>query len=491
MSKKYISLDRLSDFLNNLKQLFVTKESLDNLQESINEKTAPASTSLGTVMSGGNVVISDGIITVKDDSHNHIIDNIDGLQDILDTKSDNGHDHNDVYYTKSEIDIDIVDITESISDIVGGTTVVAEASHAISADNATMADSATKATQDGDNQVISETYETKGDATIKLNTAKAYTDEKIGDLVNGAPTTLDTIYEVAAAIEEHEDIIEALDSAIGTKANATDLVSHTGDSVIHTNSTEKGHWDTAYAHSQKKGAGTVSDSNPHGLTASDIGAALSDHNHADKMNVANPVGTGSLSINRKADTTIGTDSVAVGYDNEASGNYSYAEGIGTTASGAGSHAEGTGTIAEGMYSHAEGSSTVAKGYQTHSEGSGTIASGSDQHVQGRYNIEEAYQYAHIVGNGDSDLARSNSHTLDWGGNAWFAGDVYVKSTSGTNKDSGSKKLVTSDEVVQAMTTSEYEALDEKSDTTFYLLTDAEEEPQTSIIMKTWTAADMT
>lgn len=38
--------------------------------------------------------------------------------------------------------------------------------------------------------------------------------------------------------------------------------------------------------------------------------------------------------------------------------------------------------------------------------------------------------------------RSNAHTLDWSGNAWFAGDVYVGSTSGTNKDAGSKKLAT-------------------------------------------------
>jgi hypothetical protein len=38
--------------------------------------------------------------------------------------------------------------------------------------------------------------------------------------------------------------------------------------------------------------------------------------------------------------------------------------------------------------------------------------------------------------------RSNAHTLDWDGNAWFAGDVYVGSTSGSNKDEGSKKLAT-------------------------------------------------
>ena len=64
-------------------------------------------------------------------------------------------------------------------------------------------------------------------------------------------------------------------------------------------------------------------------------------------------------------------------------------------------------------------------------------------------------YLHIVGNGDyvydEELKthvekRSNAHTLDWGGNAWFAGDVYVGSTSGTNRDEGSKKLITEDEL---------------------------------------------
>ena len=34
-------------------------------------------------------------------------------------------------------------------------------------------------------------------------------------------------------------------------------------------------------------------------------------------------------------------------------------------------------------------------------------------------------YAHIIGNGTSEEDRSNAHTLDWDGNAWFAGEVYV------------------------------------------------------------------
>lgn len=180
-------------------------------------------------------------------------------------------------------------------------------------------------------------------------------------------------------------------------------------------------------------------------------SALHNHNENAYMTKVNPTGSGSLSVNRKADTTIGDYSVSIGYNTTASaycsyaegdsttaseldahaegrgttasGKHSHAQGIGTTASGTGSHAEGTSTVASGMYCHAEGASTTAKGFQTHAEGSGTIANGADQHVQGRYNIEdEYYKYAHIVGNGELD-ARSNAHTLDWDGNAWYAGDI--------------------------------------------------------------------
>ena len=84
---------------------------------------------------------------------------------------------------------------------------------------------------------------------------------------------------------------------------------------------------------------------------------------------------------------------------------------------------------------------------SHAEGRHTKACSSYQHVHGKYNIEDSSNtYAHIVGNGNSDDERSNAHTLDWSGNAWFAGDVYTGSTSGTNKDEGSKKLATEEYV---------------------------------------------
>ena len=46
-----------------------------------------------------------------------------------------------------------------------------------------------------------------------------YTDTKIGELVGSAPETLDTIYEIAAAIAENETVIEALNEAVGKKLN--------------------------------------------------------------------------------------------------------------------------------------------------------------------------------------------------------------------------------------------------------------------------------
>jgi hypothetical protein len=152
----------------------------------------------------------------------------------------------------------------------------------------------------------------------------------------------------------------------------------------------------------------------------------------------NPVFTGSISLGRKEGSTIGENSCAIGYDVEASGIASHAESEFTTASGSCSHAEGYNTIASADQSHAEGYNTVASGNGSHTEGEfttasgdcshaeggNTIASSNYQHVQGKYNIEDtANKYAHIVGNGSSRDNKSNAHTLDWNGNAWFAGRV--------------------------------------------------------------------
>ena len=131
-----------------------------------------------------------------------------------------------------------------------------------------------------------------------------------------------------------------------------------------------------------------------------------------------------------------------GKDNLALGESSHAEGYLTTASGSSSHAEGDGTTASGVNSHAEGFLTTASGAYSHAEGEGTIASSPHQHVQGYYNLEDkANKYAHIVGNGDGPF-RSNAHTLDWSGNAWYAGKVSIGTTSNVPTPTDVNDLVT-------------------------------------------------
>lgn len=61
---------------------------------------------------------------------------------------------------------------------------------------------------------------------ISYSVATEYTDSAINSLINGAPTTLDTLKEIADAMAENETVVEALDEAIGSKAAASDLTSH-------------------------------------------------------------------------------------------------------------------------------------------------------------------------------------------------------------------------------------------------------------------------
>ncbi len=164
--------------------------------------------------------------------------------------------------------------------------------------------------------------------------------------------------------------------------------------------------------------------------------AYVDNGLANKMNSSNPVGTGSFSLNRKADTTVGTDSFAEGYNNTASGNYSHAEGNGTTASNLCAHAEGTSSIASGNTSHAEGWST--------------IASDTCQHVQGKFNVEDTNgKYADIVGGGSS-TARANIETTSWQGVKWLKSDVRCGGNS--QDDANAISLATLNNNVNALGT---------------------------------------
>lgn len=74
--------------------------------------------------------------------------------------------------------------------------------------------------------------------------ATGYTDLKISQLINGAPETLDTLKEVADAIEENENVVDALDAAIGTKASQAEFDTHSGNSTIHITAAERTNWNS-------------------------------------------------------------------------------------------------------------------------------------------------------------------------------------------------------------------------------------------------------
>lgn len=128
--------------------------------------------------------------------------------------------------------------------------------------------------------------------------ATKYADTKIADLIDGAPETMDTLKEVAEAIQVNKDVETALNEAIGKKANQAELDTHVNNTTIHITASERANYQTAYEHSRAEHAradatkveksttngnilidGVESNvyshpgtgTNPHGTTKADIG----------------------------------------------------------------------------------------------------------------------------------------------------------------------------------------------------------------------------
>lgn len=180
----------------------------------------------------------------------------------------------------------------------------------------------------------------------------------------------------------------------------------------------------------------------------------------------------------------GHGSHAEGANTKATGDYSHAEGSVTVANRLGMHAEGKYNLYDSakyvdvvtssrenfwsnMYAASEYTFDADTGYYTlvnaspkseaaiglyyatsyqYKNGTITILKKPISLISGtNYNIERHNsnlasnfqgKYVHVVGNGDSS-ARSNAYTLDWDGNGWFAGDVFV---GGASQDEGVKLL---------------------------------------------------
>ena len=74
------------------------------------------------------------------------------------------------------------------------------------------------------NQSQDELLATKEDLNEAIAQSNQYTDTKLAQLIDGAPETLDTLKEVADAIEQNKTIVEALEAAIESKVSQTDIL---------------------------------------------------------------------------------------------------------------------------------------------------------------------------------------------------------------------------------------------------------------------------
>ena len=77
-----------------------------------------------------------------------------------------------------------------------------------------------------------------------LTEANAYTDQKIADLIDSAPETLDTLKELAIEIKDNETAIDTINQLITAKADKTALEGHTNNTVIHVSEAEKLIWNS-------------------------------------------------------------------------------------------------------------------------------------------------------------------------------------------------------------------------------------------------------
>lgn len=130
-------------------------------------------------------------------------------------------------------------------------------------------------------------------------------------------------------------------------------------------------------------------------------------------------------------TCNGVYGFVTGQSNTGNSDLIFIAGRGCTVGGMLGFAQGDYHSISGYRGVAMGDSCVVGGQNAFAHGYGSKASSKNQFVHGKYNVDDtAETYAHIVGNGTDNSTRSNAYTLDWDGNAWFAGDVKI----GANND---------------------------------------------------------
>lgn len=254
------------------------QEDVKNIQTSLDEKVPTSRTVNGKALSS-NITLSASDVGAAPSSHSH--DDLYYTEVEIDTKleskSDTSHKHDNLYDAKgsaSAVQANLDEVSNTLSSHTGNSNIHVTTTNKTNWNTAYTHSQATHARTDAtkvedsstngnilingtettvyshpNSGVTAGTYksvtvnaqghitggsnpttlsgfgitdaETKANASEKLAEAKLYTDTAISNLINGAPTTLDTLGEIATAMKSNADVVDALEEAIGTKANAT------------------------------------------------------------------------------------------------------------------------------------------------------------------------------------------------------------------------------------------------------------------------------
>lgn len=103
-TKKYVSLDKLSVFLNNLKNTFALKSHNHPVDSALSDTSENP--------------VQNKVVNAEFDA---IAEGMGALESAIDDKADAVHDHSDTYYNKEEIhDLELITI-EAIDNVCGST----------------------------------------------------------------------------------------------------------------------------------------------------------------------------------------------------------------------------------------------------------------------------------------------------------------------------------------------------------------------------------
>ena len=363
--------------------------------------------------------ISDLGITATADEINYVDGVTSNIQTQLNSKAASSHTHDNRYYTESEMNTKLNAKANLASPTLTGTP---------KAPTATAGTNTTQIATTAFTQTTVSNHNSSGSSHSDIRELISNLTTRLNGLADSDDATLDQLSEIVSYIKSNRTLIENVTT---NKLNVADIINNlTSTATTKPLSAAQGKIlndlitslsseveESKYTHptytAKKSGLYKITvDSTGHVSAATevqkaDITALGIPDNLDDKLDKNNPEATGSFSLGRKQDSTVGASSFVCGSNITASGANSHAEGINTIAVGDASHAEGNGsaTSFNGRHGHAEGYKTSVSGANAHAEGSSTSAAGNAAHAEG-YGTSAFGYYSHAEG--DSTKAEENS-----------------------------------------------------------------------------------